>query len=228
MNKERFIVIEGTDGSGKTVQLELLKERLTSEGKIVKTVDFPQYSETFFGKMVGRFLKGDFGGLDQVDPHLAALVYAGDRWQAKEKISRWLAEGTLVLANRYTGANMAFQTARMPEEKRDEFLNWLEELEYHIYQIPREDIVIFLHVPVEISQQLLEKKGHRDYLGGQKKDINESNIEYQREVERVYFKLIKKYPHWVLVECCDKEGQLMPPEKIHELVYNVLLERGIL
>jgi len=228
MNKERFIVIEGTDGSGKTVQLELLKERLTSEGKIVKTVDFPQYSETFFGEMVGRFLRGDFGGLDQVDPHLAALVYAGDRWQAKEKISRWLAEGALVLANRYTGANMAFQTARVTEEKRDEFLDWLEELEYRIYQIPREDIVIFLHVPVKISQQLLEKKGHRDYLGGQRKDINESNVEYQKEVEKVYFKLIEKYPHWVLVECCDKEGQLMPPEKIHELVYNALRERKII
>lgn len=228
MTKGKFIVIEGTDGSGKATQTSLLKDRLIKEGKSVELIDFPQYSETFFGKMVGRFLKGEFGGLSQVDPHLTSLTYAGDRWQAKEKIYRWLEQGSTVLANRYTGANMGFQTARIPEERREEFLSWLDELEYGVYGIPREDVVIFLHVPVDIGQKLLEKKGHRDYVGGNKKDINESDLEYQKEVEKVYFKLVDKYPHWFLVECCDKEGNLMPPVEIHELVYNALRERGIL
>lgn len=221
----KFIVIEGTDGSGKATQVGLLKDRLIKEGRQIEIVDFPQYYETFFGKMVGQFLKGDFGGLAQVDPHLASLTYAGDRWQARTKIETWLSEGKTVLANRYTGANMGFQTARMPREKRDGFLAWLDELEYQVYGIPREDVVIFLHVPVDIGQKLLEKKGDRAYMGGNKKDIIEKNIKYQKEVEKVYFSLVEKYPQWFLIECCDQEGNLMSPEKIHELVYNTLRER---
>ena len=191
----------------------------------VETVDFPQYYKTFFGKMVGDFLAGKFGSLDQVDPHLASLTYAGDRWQAKEEITRWLDEGALVLANRYTGANMAFQTARVSREEREEFLAWLEELEYVTYKIPREDVVIFLHVPVEIGQQLVDKKGHRDYVKGEKRDINERDLDYQKNVEGMYFYLAERN-NWMVIECCDRQGNLMTPEMINELVYNSLREKG--
>jgi len=226
--KGKFIVFEGTDGCGKTTQLALLKARLIKEGYRVAVVDFPQYYETFFGKLVGQYLAGDFGDLNQVDPHLASLTYAGDRWQAKEKIKQWLSEGRTVLANRYTGANMGFQTAKLPREERDEFLAWLDELEYKIYGIPREDVVVFLHVPSAISQRLVDKKSQRKYLGGIKRDIHERNLKYQKEVEKVYFALANKYHHWLTLECCDRKGNLMPPEKIHELVYNSLRKRKIL
>jgi dTMP kinase len=228
MIKGKFIVIEGTDGSGKATQLGLLKARLEKEGCKVETADFPQYYDTFFGKLVGRYLKGDFGGLDQVDPHLASLTYAGDRWQAKEKINRWLEQGFTVLANRYTGANMGFQTGKLPEEQWDEFLAWLDELEYQTYGIPWEDVVVFLHVPVEIGQQLVDKKGHRDYVGGSRRDIHEKDLSYQKKVEKVYLYLVKKYPHWLYIECCDKQGNLMSPETIHELIYDSLRKRGII
>ncbi len=226
--KGKFVVFEGTDGCGKTTQVALLKERLVKEGYKVAVVDFPQYSETFFGKLVGQYLAGNFGDLNQVDPHLASLAYAGDRWQAKEKIEQWLAEGRTVLANRYTGANMGFQTAKLPRKERDEFLTWLEELEYKIYGIPREEVVVFLHVPSVISQQLVDQKAQRQYLGGVKRDIHERNLKYQKEVEKVYFALANKYHHWLTVECCDRQGRLMTPEKIHELVYNSLRKRKIL
>jgi dTMP kinase len=159
---------------------------------------------------------------------LASLTYAGDRWQAKEKINRWLEQGFTVLANRYTGANMGFQTGKLPEEQWDEFLAWLDELEYQTYGIPWEDVVVFLHVPVEIGQQLVDKKGHRDYVGGSRRDIHEKDLSYQKKVEKVYLYLVKKYPHWLYIECCDKQGNLMSPETIHELIYDSLRKRGII
>ncbi len=228
MKKGKFIVFEGTDGCGKATQVGLLKERLIKEGYRVEVVDFPQYYETFFGKLVGQYLAGDFGDLNQVDPHLASLTYAGDRWQAKDRINKWLSAGKIVLANRYTGANMGFQTAKLPKKKRDEFLAWLDELEYGIYGIPREEVVVFLHVPSKISQRLVDKKGDRKYIGGSRRDIHERNLEYQKEVEKVYFTLVEKYRHWLAIECCDKKGNLMLPEKIHQLVYNSLRKRKIL
>lgn len=228
--KERgkFVVIDGTDGSGKATQLELLKTKLEKEGRRVETADFPQYYETFFGRTVGRYLAGEFGELDEIDPHLASLIFAGDRWQAKDKIEKWLSEGIIVISNRYTSANMAHQTARVPEEKREEFLRWLEELEYETYRIPREDLVIFLHVPVEMGQTLVDKKGDREYVGGQKRDIQEADLEHLKEAERMYLLLAERNENWLQIECCDEKNNLMSREEIHELVYMALQERKII
>ena len=142
---------------------------------------------------MGRFLAGEFGGLEEIDPHLASLTYAGDRWQAKEKMEGWQDQGIIVLANRYASSNMAHQTARFPEERREGFLCWLKELEYEVYQIPREDLVVFLHVPVEIGQDLVDQKGERGYMGGQKRDILEADLAHLQEAEKnVHFVGSKK------------------------------------
>jgi len=222
MKKGKFIVIDGTDGAGKATQTALLKAYLEKQGKQVEVADFPQYYETFFGATVGRFLAGEFGTLKQVNPYLASIIYAADRWQAKKKISKWLRDGKIVIANRYATTNMAFQTVRLPLEKQEDFLKWEEEMEYKVYKIPREDIMLFLHVPADIGFKLVQKKESRKYLNGKKKDINEKNIKYQKQVDEMYLKLLNKYKHWVKVECCNEKGKLMTPEQIHGLIVGKL------
>lgn len=228
MKKGKFIVFEGTDGSGKATQALLLKKYLKKKGFKVKSADFPQYYFTFFGKLVGRFLKGDFGKINEVSPYLASLPYAGDRWQAKERIEKWLTAGYFVVSNRYTGSNMAHQTAKMPKTRRLKFFAWLEELEYKIYKIPKEDIVIFLHVPPEIGQGLVDSKGNRKYVGGEKRDIHEASLSHLKKAEEIYLYLARTRKHWVKVECLDRKGKLRLREDIHKEIVEVLKRRKII
>src|SRR5438552_16942748 len=127
----KLIAIEGIDGSGKNTQVRLLEQELTSRGFSVYSTGFPQY-ESWFGKMVGQFLNGDLGPLDTVDPHFAALLYAGDRFECKQPILAALQSGAIVVADRYIASSLAHQTARVAPEKRAEFRAWIEHLEYRI------------------------------------------------------------------------------------------------
>ncbi|HLC66288.1 MAG TPA: thymidylate kinase, partial [Candidatus Nanoarchaeia archaeon] len=132
MVRGKLIVLEGIDGSGKTTQTKMLVARLKREGYAVETIDFPQYYTTFFGKMVAQYLRGEFGALDQVSPYLAAILYAGDRFERKEQLEQWLAEGKIVIANRYVSANMGHQASKIPRSKRAVFVQWLDQLEYGV------------------------------------------------------------------------------------------------
>lgn len=227
-NKGKFIVLEGTDGSGKATQLKLLVDFLKNRGHKVKQADFPQYYTTFFGKLVGRFLKGEFGGISEVSPYLASLTYAGDRFQAREKIENWLKQEKIVVANRYTGSNMAHQAAKLSPSEKIKFVRFIEEMEYKIFKIPREDIVIFLYVPVKIGRKLVDKKKKRPYLDGKKRDIHEADHSHQKKASEMYLFLAKKYRYWVKINCCDRQGSLRKPEEIHELILTVLKERKII
>jgi dTMP kinase len=220
-------VIDGTDGSGKATQCQLLLDYLKKVGYRTKYIDFPRYYSSFHGGMVGRYLKGEFGGLDEVNPYLASLTYALDRLTAKEDMDTWLRNGNLVVTNRYTSSNMAFQTVRVKPEERENFLRWLIEMEYKVHKLPKEDLVIFLHLPAEIGARLAEGKGKRDYLG-ERKDINETDLAYLQEAEKMYLSLEKRFSHWIKIECLDKKGKLCPPEKVHERIIGVLAERGII
>lgn len=226
--KGKFIVFEGTDGSGKATQLKLLVKYFKNGGKKVEETDFPQYYTSFFGKLVGRFLKGEFGGIGEVSPYLACLPYAGDRFEVSKKIKKWLSEGKIVVSNRYIGSNMAHQTIKLPKSQQPKFLRFLEEMEYEIFGIPREDIVIFLYVPPEIGQRLVDEKGKRGYVGGQKRDIHEADISHLKKASKMYLRLVKRYSYWTKVDCCDRQGNLMKPEQIHQKVLKVLRERKIL
>jgi len=228
MKKGKFIVLEGTDGSGKATQLKLLVNFLKIQGYRSKQVDFPQYYASFFGKLVGRFLKGEFGGINEVSPYLASLTYAGDRFEARERIRKWLDQGKVVLSNRYVGSNMAHQTAKLPKRERLRFLCFLEKMEYEVFKIPREDIAIFLYVPVNIGRKLVDNKGKRKYLGGRNRDIHEADLSHQKKASEVYLRLVKKYPYWVKINCCDRRGNLRRPEEIHRLVCQVLKKKKII
>ena len=228
--KGNLVVIDGTDGSGKATQAELLVKYLKKKGRPVKTIDFPRYYSSFHGGMVGRYLKGEFGGLKDVNPYLASLTYALDRLTAKQELDDWLTKGNIVVANRYTSSNMAFQTVRVEKKEEERFLNWLIEMEYKVHKLPKEDIVIFLHVPADIGQQLVDKKNKksRAYARGKKRDINESNLEYLKKAEKKYLELVKKFDHWVRINCLDKDNKLLSIKEIHQKVVRALEKKGVL
>ena len=209
----KFIVIEGIDGSGKRTQLDLLVRALAQRGHDLSQVSFPNYNG-FFGKLVARFLNGEFGSLDSVDPHFAALLYAGDRLESKPALGSALAGGKILLSDRYIASNLAHQGSRVPSAQRDEFLAWLRRLEYEIYGLPLEDLVIYLRVPVAHAYRLVASKSTRDYTD-KKHDIQEANLAHLEAASRVYDELSRQ-PHWLRVECLDAaSGALRSPESIH-------------
>jgi dTMP kinase len=217
----KFIVIDGSDGSGKKTQSDILIESFKKAGHTTAYYDFPQYYDTFFGKMVGEFLVGKFGQPDVVNPYLASLMYAGDRWQASESIKKDLEQGKVVVANRLTSSNMAHQAGKIKDLKEKEaYLDWLHELEHSVYKIPEPDMVLYLYVPLEISQELLEKKGERGYVG-KTKDHVESNAQYLQNSINEYLRLTKKYPNWHKVDCTNK-GEILSIEEIAQKIWAVL------
>ncbi len=153
-----FIVIDGTDGAGKGTQTDILIERLTSMGKKAKRFDFPRYGKPS-AALVEQYLRGEFG--KDITPKQASILFAIDRFAAKDELKKALDEG-IVISNRYVSSNMGHQAGKIQDEKeREAFLNWLDELEYDILGLPRPDISIFLDVPPELGQKLVDKKGER-------------------------------------------------------------------
>jgi dTMP kinase len=220
----KLIVFEGIDGSGKRTQLDLLTRTLTERGIAHERISFPRY-DGFFGAVVAKYLNGDFGGLDKVDAHLSAILYAGDRFEAKPKIETILASGKLLVADRYIASNLAHQGARVPSENREEFLAWLKKLEYEIYGLPAEDLVIYLRVPADAAHAQVGAKGARDYTN-LKRDIQESNIAHLSAASEVYDTLSRS-PNWVKIECVDatRSGHLRAPEEIHREVFAAVESR---
>jgi dTMP kinase len=209
----KLIVIEGVDGSGKRTQTELLARVLSARSIACLTVSFPHY-DSFFGRMIGRFLNGEFGSLDAVDPHFAALLYAGDRLEAKPQLEAALAARKTILADRYVASNLAHQGARVAPDQRGEFLAWLRRLEYEIHGLPTESLVVYLRVPPAQAQRHVARKAARAYTL-QKHDLLESNLAHLEQASRVYDTLAAE-PNWVTIECLDAATQAMrSPEEIH-------------
>ncbi len=222
----KFIALEGIDGSGKRTQLDLLATELANRGIAHVRVSFPRY-DSFFGSMVAQFLNGEFGTLDKVDPHFSALLYAGDRLESKSVLLAHLLAGTAILSDRYVGSNLAHQTARMPPERREEFLAWLKRLEYGIYGLPVEDLVIYLRLPPAEAHRLVGKKGARDYTN-LRRDLQEDDLTHLTAASETYG-LLARQPNWATVECFDSPVQrLLAPEVIHRAVMDAVDSRTIL
>lgn len=218
MEKGKFIVIDGTDGSGKATQAKLLIKRLRREGRKVVIVDFPQYGKKSAG-LIEEYLNGKYGSAQKVGPYRASVFYACDRYEASFAIKKALKAGKIVVANRYVASNMAHQGGKIKDSsKRKRFLGWLYELEYKIFEIPKPDLNIILHVDAAVAQKLVDNKGHRDYVGGKKRDIHEADIKHLRDAERVYLEIAKNFPGFSLIECTRK-GEIMDREKISEMVW---------
>lgn len=219
----KFIVLDGNEGSGKKTQSHVLLNKLKKSGYKTAYFDFPQYGKTFFGKVVGSYLNGDFGS--EADPYLASLPYAGDRWQASDAIKNNLVTGKVVVSNRYIQANMGVQAAKfLSVKKKNSYLGWLEELEYEVYKIPKADLVLYLHVPFKIGQKLVDKKTLRDYTK-KKRDLYEDNTRFLQKVEKNYLWLSKKYTEWELIDCTDEKGKILTIGQISDKVSEVVKRR---
>jgi dTMP kinase len=219
----KLIAIEGIDGSGKRTQLDLLAQALEQRGLSTARISFPQY-ETLYGKLVARYLNGEFGSLENVDPQLSALLYAGNRLESKPWIEARLGEGYMVLADRYIGSNLAHQSARVPPGEREEFVGWLKRLEYGLYQLPIEDLILYLFVPATEAQRLVGMKSAREYTS-LKHDIQEASISHLQQTALMYEQLADA-PNWVRIDCTDPQsGALLTPEEIHGAILDAVDSR---
>jgi len=223
-----LIVIDGGDGSGKTTQAKLLVDYLKKKNAPVKYVDFPQYYNSFHGKTVAKFLRGEFGRIDEVSPYLASLAYALDRASVKNEMEDFLNQGGVIVANRYATSNMAHQSAKFKNKnQQEEYLKWVYELEYKIHKIPKENIVIYLHVPWQIGISLTKNKSVRHYLHGENTDIHEKDLDYRQAVENMYLKLSSKFKHWYKIESVS-DNKILSPQKIHQKILELLKKKYLI
>lgn len=219
--KGKFIVIDGTDGSGKATQVALLSVRLRKEGYIVKNVDFPEYYKNFFGKFIGHCLSEQYYNFVKVHPKIASVLYACDRFESKDDIEGWLKKGYVVIANRYVSANQIHQGGKIKSpKKRTEFIKWLDEMEYKVFKIPKPDVVFYLDLPIEISKNLIKERNQkslRNYLGS-KKDVHEKDLDFLENSRKSALWLAKTQKYYKKVDCAGKKG-IRTREDIHEEVY---------
>lgn len=221
----RFIVLEGADGSGKETQALLLVHHLERLNTPVLYFDFPQY-EGFYGQIVAKYLRGEFGLITETSPYLVSVIYALDRSTVREKIQSFLDSGGTVVSNRYVPSNVAHQAANIQEEaKRNEFVDWVQKLEYDQLKLPHEDDVIYLDLPWELgmkrSEEKLKKDGRHSYLVG-KADIHEINPEHRRISAKIYLQLSKNFEHWHLLNCVDDKGEQLSVDQIHKEILSIL------
>jgi len=215
-----MIVFEGLDSSGKKTQTLLLEKKLKEKGHKVKMIDFPQYDSPF-GGIVGRYLRGEFGSLGELPPEVSALLYTLDRYQFKNAMESHLKEGGVWIVNRYIQSNLAFQSTFMDsEEEKEKFVDWVKTVES---RLPQADVVVFLDMPVEAVESLMESREKREYRGGMEKDIHEQDSDYQEKVRGSYLKVARQEKNWVVVECAKKTSKgwkIKSPQEIHDEIWD--------
>ena len=218
--KGKLIVIDGTDGSGKTTQMALLSKRLKKEGFKVKSIHFPHY-ENFIGGFIGHCLTEQYYNFINVHPKIASLLYAADRWESGEKIKKYLKDGYIVVLDRYVSANQIHQGGKIANaKKRASFIKWLDELEYDVFKIPRPDITLYLSLPLPLVEVLIKernKKAVRAYAGN-KKDVHEVDLEFKKNSIKSAVWLSNFLKNFIKIEC-SKNGEILSREQIHEMVY---------
>lgn len=216
--KGKFIVIEGTDCSGKETQSKLIEKSLLAEGKKCIHLSFPMY-DTPTGKIVGECYLGRGGesffseGAVSVDPHIAVLYYAADRKYNISKVLDYYHDGYYIILDRYTTSNQAHQGSKI--EDKDERFNmyqWIDKLEYWLLDLPKPDQTIYLHVPYQYNLELLKNR--------KECDEHEKDPEYLKRSEEAYIELSELYG-WDRIECI-KDGKMKSIQEIHEEIMKLL------
>ena len=220
-----FIVLEGLDGAGKSTQIRMLKELFARRGVACRYLHFPRFDAPVFGDLIARFLRGELGTVEAVDPYLVALLFAGDRGDAAAEIRQWLASGEAVVLDRYVYSNVGFQCAKLPAgERRDRLAQWILDLEFGYNDLPRPDLSLFLDVPFAFTERKLtevREGDDRDYLQGSR-DIHEDALDLQRRVREVYLAAAAKDDSLRVVDCSDPSGAMGSPEHNFEKIRAVL------
>lgn len=218
-----FVVIEGLDGSGKSTQLELLRAYLERKNIAFRYLHFPRLEEGVYGKLIARFLRGEMGANEAVDPYLVALIFAGDRADAAGLIRKWMDHGYLVIIDRYVYSNIAFQCAKLTtDQERVSLRDWILDFEFGHHQLPRPDTNLYLNVPFEFTREQLRNAREGDdraYLKGER-DIHEENLDFQEQVRQMYLSLSHHVDDLEIIDCMDQEGNMLSPGSISELILN--------
>lgn len=214
----KLFVIDGTDGSGKQTQFEKLKERLTEEGVDYRVVSFPNYDDPS-SSLVKMYLSGEFGeNAKEVSPYIASTFYAADRYATyKRFLEKYYQEGGVILADRYTTANMVHQAGKIKEKKeREKFLDWLWDFEFNLYGLPVPTKAFFLNMPPEYALKLMEHRENK-FTHTDQKDIHERDKNHIIDSYEAACDLVDKY-NWYDVKCV-KNSEIRPIEEIHEEIY---------
>ena len=211
----KLIVLEGTDGSGKSTQFRLLTQRVEQDGVAFQKLVFPQYQEES-SALIRMYLGGEFGQKPaDVNAYAASAFYAVDRYASYKKVwGQWYEQGGLVLSDRYTTSNAVHQTSKEPEEKQGEFLQWLYEFEYDRLGLPRPDLTIYLDVPTEYTEKMMRG---REAATGTHADIHEMDLAYLATCRRIGRKAAQFYG-WTVIDCV-RDGEMRSIEDIHEEIY---------
>jgi dTMP kinase len=215
----KFIVIEGTDGSGKGTHSQLLAEWLRSQKLQIETFDFPQYGQPS-AYFVEQYLNGKYGDLSDTGPYKGSLFYALDRFEASFKIRTALDAGVNVLSNRYVASNMGHQGAKIDDsDERKKYFEWNADLEFGTLGIPRPDLNIVLHMPADQAQKFVDQKAAREHLSGKTRDLHEADLEHLEKAERTYLELCRSFPQFFsLIECQAPDGSIASIESIQNQI----------
>lgn len=211
----KLIVIEGTDGSGKSTQFRLLTQRLTQEGKAFEKLVFPQYSEPS-SALIRMYLGGEFGTHPgDVNAYAASAFFAVDRYASFQKVwGQYYKDGGLIVSDRYTTSNAVHQASKEPEEKRADFLAWLYDFEYDKLGLPRPDLVIYLDVPTDFTEQLMRRREQDTHTHA---DIHEQDTSYLATCRHIGRSAAAFYG-WTMIHCV-RDGKMRTIEDIHEEIY---------
>ena len=213
----KLIVIDGGDGSGKATQSTRLYERLKKEGYRAEKLDFPRYTENFFGKLIRECLDGQCGDFMAMHPKIVSALYAADRFESSERIRSWLDEGAVVVLDRYVSANMMHQGAKIRDvDELTQFLAWLDEMEHGVFKVPRPDMIVYLDVPHAIRKNLVAKDTTRTTI-----DLAEKDDVHQIASEQCARKIAEWTDNWCVVGCGCESG-LRTVDEIHEDIYTLV------
>ena len=219
-----LVALEGIDGAGKGTQAAALVQQLQLRGLKTALVSFPRYAETAFGRKVGDFLNGKFGSLQQVDPFLASLLYAGDRFESQAALQGLLATCEVVVCDRFVASNIAHQGAKRTGSEREALVADILQVEHGVFGTPRPDLTVWLSLPVSEAQKLIARKAARQYTD-KAADLQEADAQYLQAVHEVYQTLATSESNWVTVKSCDEAGQLRDVTDISEQVVQIVARR---
>ena len=221
-----LFVIEGIDGAGKGTLARNLVSRAEADRVRVATLSFPRYDDTRFAKLIGQYLNGRFGKLDEVSVHFAALLYAGDRFESRDDLLALIANHDLVILDRYVASNVAYNAAKLPPAERQPLIDWIFETEFDLFALPKPDLTGLLGTSPDTADDLVARKDTRSYTDS-KKDLHEADRAYMTEVARVYDQLCvdnAKGP-WLRFDPTGPDDQLLPPGHIADGVWREIKAR---